>query len=171
MGVDDNQYIGPYVQCENEMKMVVASCETKDCPLMENGQYKKQLPKHCSECGRVTKAVNVPTLVKSIEFYEYASFDDGGLDDNLTLAESACGEKIIDKNGKKVCVDTYIPNTGDHGKMIDPADSLTEVYDLQSLNPEQEIKQFKLSFAKELEVIEKAYGKYEISWGLVLWPS
>jgi hypothetical protein len=152
MGIDYNCYVGPYIQCKKEKGIrykSVMTCSNKGCK--EYGHHNSQ--KFCGNCGSVIGTIEFPAEVETVDSCEVQET----IDEDLVPIHSEQWENH----------DIWILNKGWIRKLhYDPKyeEALVEVNDTA-----KEIFQFEKDFAKQIEIILKAYGTIEIKWGMILW--
>ena len=161
MGVDQSHHIGPYVVCKDKGKPKTREVRVCSSEMAHNVTSQA---KFCAECGSgiVKKTEIFPNeLERRVSYWELST----QMDDRLMPVSAMMdfGEKLTDY---------YISNV--HGGGFWETSLDTYVDSICEISPsyiEEGIEKFKQFFAKELELLEKAYSSVEVKWGVVSWCS
>lgn len=174
MAIDNNFYLGPYVKCKR--KLVEKTSKIYGCSqcIIETSRDKNNV--FCPKCGEKFQNYDYTETDSSTDLHGFYET----LGENLQPVWSPYQNHEESING--VYGDGYdyfvieemeipslkgqLPDLHDDSGSDDPAEA---VVDIDFKKARQDWKALAPELKKPLAILKKAYGKYELRWGQLVW--
>jgi hypothetical protein len=159
MSVDRHLYLGPYLECKDNPKIITKTVSHKGCldeTCREYRQGRSRTSKFCSTCGAKLGTFETKETEPAERTDPYEVLENAGLD----------GDALTDmRNDSDPEWENYLGvNNVSHGFWLDDCDGVHQ--DRRNLDIKGEMAWFEETYAKEIAALKQVYQIVEVKWGL-----